>query len=995
MISNARGKHSSPGVYMKEVDIPYATKSLGITTLGLVGETLKGPAFEPININGWSDFQDYFGGTSTEKFKGTGYPKYELPYIAKSYLQESNQLEVCRVLGLSGYNAGPAWVIYGYSGVNMYHHITTPSNTNTYVEITFTIKDLYTPIYKDANGNLSHEKTASSEFVSKIKVRSSNGYAYLDYQYFPAIKKYSRVNNVDNTQYVTVDSLEDLTKLLYDDNGNELKNIKVGDTYYEFKFVKANDDDSLIKYPIALLRLKGSYSGNNEGTSCQPNSGFDKLSFKDIDITLTYNDAIVSQLVECQTVTTIPSADSVVDYAPVDSYGNYGKFAINNTPVSLYPSDKNYILNVFGKTPYDNNKDIYVEEIYDYAHMSACDNNLYNSIKIEKLEEPNFSDYKSIYRYASTPWFVSELKTSSTIKEMNKLFRFHTISDGECANSEIKVSIMNVLPDEGLFDVVIRDFNDVDSNPIVLERYNKCSMMPGTSNYIGLKIGTFDGEYANKSKYVTVEIFENESNQNSVPCGFLGYPVRIYPEGYSPIEILYNTQIDDMIKPNRQYFGMSNLNGIDLDILKFKGVKNYTTSQKLSDGYTKGFHLDSTITTNDIEIKVDGEVGYKFISLSQNTGIEDGYTTVPCITNEDEMEDTVYSDVRLRKFTCYFYGGFDGWDIYRTERTNTSKFRANKYKGIIGGDNPFSNSFDAYELGLTGKVINSDYYAYLAGYKQFDNPSKVKINLLATPGIDYVNNVDLVNEVLDIIEDSRQGDCLYIVTTPNKSVNGYEYGVDDAVANFESSEINTSYAATYYPWVKYYDATNKRYIDLPATKDVVRNFAYTDNVSHPWFASAGMSRGSVDCVKACKFTKLEDEDALYESMINPIKSFSSDGVKIWGNKTMYLEDTPLNRINVRRLMIRVKDLVMSASKQLIFEQNDNTVEKQFRSIVEPILANVKQNRGISDFKVQTDTSAEARDRKELPAKIWIKPINCLEYIDITFVITPEGANFEE
>ena len=108
MISNARGKHSSPGVYIEEIDKSYATKSLGITTLGVVGETLKGPAFEPVRISDWGEFQDYFGGTSTEKFKGNNTPKYELPYIAKSYLQQSKQLEVCRVLGFSGYNAGPA-----------------------------------------------------------------------------------------------------------------------------------------------------------------------------------------------------------------------------------------------------------------------------------------------------------------------------------------------------------------------------------------------------------------------------------------------------------------------------------------------------------------------------------------------------------------------------------------------------------------------------------------------------------------------------------------------------------------------------------------------------------------------------------------------------------------------------------------------------------------------------------------------------------------------
>ena len=103
----------------------------------------------------------------------------------------------------------------------------------------------------------------------------------------------------------------------------------------------------------------------------------------------------------------------------------------------------------------------------------------------------------------------------------------------------------------------------------------------------------------------------------------------------------------------------------------------------------------------------------------------------------------------------------------------------------------------------------------------------------------------------------------------------------------------------------------------------------------------------------------------------------------------------LTNKNVRRLMIRIKDLVKSAAQQLVFEQNDNTVDAQFRSIVDPILANAKQNRGISDYRIKTDTSAEARDRKELPAAIYIKPINCLEYLDISFTIFPEGAKFDE
>ena len=117
MASNKTKKqvHVSPGIYFTESEISVASKSLGITNLGLAGETLKGPAFQVIDLSSWAQYQQFFGGTSTEKFSGSQYPKYELPYIAKTYLEESQNLKVCRVLGLSGVNAGPAWLITAYS----------------------------------------------------------------------------------------------------------------------------------------------------------------------------------------------------------------------------------------------------------------------------------------------------------------------------------------------------------------------------------------------------------------------------------------------------------------------------------------------------------------------------------------------------------------------------------------------------------------------------------------------------------------------------------------------------------------------------------------------------------------------------------------------------------------------------------------------------------------------------------------------------------------
>ena len=934
MLSNARGNHVSPGVYVEEIDKSYAVKSLGATTLGVIGETLKGPAFEPVRISNWTEFQEYFGGTSTEKFKGTGLPKYELPYIAKSYLQESKQLEVCRILGFSGYDAGPAWIIYGVKDEEKYPIVILRSKAS--------FNNVDDPNYDKCNPNEEYDKP--NFLVSKVEMG----------KYF-SIE--SAFEGCDNTNTATE------------------KEIEVGE---------------------------GNYG-----------------SFK----------LIITKTVNSENKKEDETTEEVV--------------------VSLNPGVKNYIINVLGMDAQNGDYSLFVEDMFDMAHINACNSGIYTTIAIsDKIE--TIKNYKEQFRSAITPWFVSELKGEGVTLDVKKLFRFWTISDGNAANAQIKVSIMNILPDEGLFDVVIRDYNDTDNSPIILERYTRCNMVPGSANYVGLKIGTYNGDYANKSKYVTIEVIENDVTETCVPCGFLGYPMRknLVEEDYTILDMAYNTTMVEYIKPNRQYFGMSDISGVDLDVLNYKGKDAYFDEHTTANGYTKGFHLDSYINAKnlkkdngeplEIKVTVDGKTGFEFITPAETTGNDMGATKMPHITVESSTEGTIYEDKRFRKFTCYPYGGFDGWDIYREQRTNTKEYKANKYKGVVNAmiDDPavinefltgkgvtsrvdltseqekelkeilakteqvlndeytFSSVFNSGAFGLTGRVINSDYYAYLAGYKQFENPQKISINILATPGIDYINNEDLFNDVLEIVEESRQGDCIYIVTTPNK-INRYNLEIDEVVANLDGTDINTSYAATYYPWVKYYDSANKKYIDLPATKDVVRNFAYTDNVAQPWFASAGMSRGDVDCVKACTFTKLEDEDALYEAMINPVKTFSSDGVKIWGNKTLYREDTPLNRINVRRLMIKIKDLVIRASRQLTFEQNDNTVEAQFRSLIDPILSNAKQNRGISDYKIQTDTSAEARDRKELPAKIWVKPINCLEYIPISFVVTPEGSNFED
>lgn len=870
-MGKVRGTHSSPGIYTQITDLQYAAKSMGITTLGLVGETLKGPAFEPIAISDWAQFQDYFGGTSTEKFIGSKYPKYELPYIAKSYLSVSDQLQVCRVLGLSGYNAGPAWTLSVGDG-----------STKTLIAVLRS-----RGLSKEEGIVFSCENTGETN---------------------------------DNTEFYCKD----------------------------IKIAKSND-------PEITLNCSG----------------------------------VTNVTANTETATTSITGYNLNTLIKLEC--DLGDDKMSSYVVSLDPSRRDYIYNVLGSTPTDGESKVFIEALYDLelkSQLESLDDTKTINLYISKLD--NISNYKEQFRHATTPWFVSEVKGTLENMEVKKLFRFHTITDGNCANDQIKVTIANIRPDEGTFDVLIRDYYDTDGNQKVLESYRGVNMVPGSSKYVGLRIGTLNGDYELKSKYVMIEVIENEMTETCVPCGFLGYPVQKFDDIATP-SFTYNRMYDETVRPNKQCFGLSS-KGVDVDMLYYKGVDAYTEDYGVNGNYTKGFHLDNklSLTGDNINITVDGETvkGFETVTSTSNQA-----SNAPVIGSESLMSNTIYKDIKLRKFTCYPYGGFDGWDAYRTKRSNGDNYNANKYGGEAYGEIK-----DGEGLALDGRSNTSDYYAYLAGYKQFENPEKITMNLFATPGIDYVNNNMLTHEVLDMIHDRK--DTFYVMTTPDKPIGADDamdemYSPSNVVENLEFSAVDTYYASTYYPWVRYYDSVNSKYISLPVTKDVLRNMADVDNKKYPWYAPAGIERGNVECSRARIYTKLEDEDIVYDGNINPVKTFSVDGVKIWGNKTMYSEETPMNRINAVRLVLYMRKLISEAVRVLLFDPNDKTLKSQFEGIVGPILAQIKSDRGITDYRLDVQQTPEMMDAHELQCTIYIKPTPTLEYIEINFVVTPQGVEFGE
>lgn len=948
MISDARGGHVSPGIYTEEKDVTYSVKSLGITSLGLAGETLYGPAFEPISVENWSDYVDYFGGCSTEKFKGTGLPKYELPYIAKSYLEESKRLTVVRVLGLSGYHAGDAFVL------------STDKDDAPVIVLRSKM------VYGQNSESICEQKAdAPVQIVSDITVGK-----YVPNKYNSDCVKIGSASGVgDDAKFsIIVNCIENSEGY----NSTYTYNVSLNPSDSDYIYNVLSNDPSTGTTPVYIEAV---YEASWNGKPIQSSKKIDSSKVT----------------VESYYELSNPKASKII-YVQ-DENGDTETIDFAKTTYTYEVKEIQYSDSI--KDQLIEKQNITVKDTVDLVGYG--ENAKYLKVISTETKASAYDDFLEEYRPAQTPWVISDVAIDGVNKKatLRKLFKFITISDGDASNFQVKVSIQNIRPDEGTFDVVVRDFNDTDAGQLVLEKFSKCNLVEGDSNYIAYKIGTSNGGYASKSKYITVEMADGEDLSNSIPAGFLGYPIPDY-ETKGKFNFKYNDSFNTGIKPKRQFFGVSDIVGIDEDIFKYKGRPFYTNGDSDPNKICNCFHMDAALSDSTIlnsdNIYVDGISGYRWTTVSPLKVGSEKY--IPRLLNIPYIDETIYKDVNLRKFTMCFYGGFDGWDVNRDSRTNTDKFKASKYN--VDGSTVFShvseNGLNTL-LNLPSTAITTDYYAYLAGYRKFANPEDVDINLFATPGINWFDNMLLTEDAIDVIEDTedgRGGDALYIMNAPTG-----DYDPSELASMFEDTEINSSYACTYAPWIMYLDSSNKRYLKLPVTKDVVRNMAATDNNSYPWFAPAGIERGDVKCVKADYKTTLSQEDDLYEARINPVKTFAQDGVKLWGNKTAYNAETPLNRINVRRLMIRVKKLVKNAALKLVFEQYDDTLEQQFRGIVDPILAEVKSNRGIYDYRILTEVTAETRDQHILPAKILIKPTPALEYISLSFVVYPESVQFDE
>lgn len=944
----------SPGVYTSEKDLTFITRQVGVTTLGLVGETTIGPAFQPIFIGDYGEFQSFFGGLNATKVKDNGAPQYELPYIAKSYLSQSNQLFVTRVLGFSGYDAGKAWAITLDGAMDPATSGTT--NTGTTYAGTSGANSLIS-FSADTGGNV----TGATSNDPLIQALINNGTLTGSIAYLGSSATGATANvgpfsiKIGNTFSGTSFNLYTTQK------GTGVGGMITGYTSgvtVAFSGTAYSDVENKV---VALLRSRGSVNNSTQA-----------ITFEVSATTGVVMDPAYSGSVE----------NPIGDFVLSGVSNTQGVFS---NLVSLDRTKKNYLPRVLGRDVQNGNTPLFLEEFYDHMFGALRAEGKIRGIKQTIVNYGDFfQDYLQEYKPAVTPYVVSELRGTKVLK----LFRFWTISDGNAANEQFKISFRNIKPDLREFDVIIRSFYDTDAQPVILESFSRCTMDPTSNNYIGRRIGTIDGVYVSKSSYVLIEMDDTSDTSDAFPAGFVGFPIRNYQSNANTSvidpDMAYKTVYSAFENKRKVYLGLSETVGIDADFFDYKGLPT-TIDPNIWTGMTHGFHMDvdaTTATIDNVSIVIDNS-GNTYSPIFTFDAGDSEFRT------DSGLVGGSYEKIYARKFTMAPFGGFDGWDIYRTRRSNLDNYTINGNAGIQGVT---SGTFVNRALTNGDMGINSDYYAYLEGIWSFRNPEAVNINVFATPGIDNFDNTNLVEATIDMIETER-ADSLYIMTTPDLDGGGDVMSAED-VTDFLDGMYDSNYSCTYWPWIQVNDAENNVYIFMPPTRDVVRNIALTDNISFPWFAVAGIQRGDVNAIQARKKLTLQDRDQLYENRINPIATFTSDGIKIWGNKTMQVKETALNRINVRRLLLQARKLISAVSIRLLFEQNDNVVRNQFLALVNPILENIRKERGLTDFRVVLSNDPEDFDRNQLTGQIFLKPTKSLEFIQLEFVIMNTGASFD-
>lgn len=295
-------------------------------------------------------------------------------------------------------------------------------------------------------------------------------------------------------------------------------------------------------------------------------------------------------------------------------------------------------------------------------------------------------------------------------------------------------------------------------------------------------------------------------------------------------------------------------------------------------------------------------------------------------------------------------------------------------------------------LGITAQDVIGDISG--GGLQSFSNPETVTIDVLTASGW---SDSSVIKAGLHIVE--NRADSIFIVDPPfGMSVQEMINWSNGKGSYTNQGGLDTSYGALYWPWLQISDNYTNKNIWLPPSGFVAGQYAYNDKVGFPWLAPAGLNRGKITKAINTEYSPTQGErDALYghRNVVNCITNFIGQGIVIWGNKTLQRQPTALDRVNVRRLMCFLERSIAAKTRYFVFEQNYDATWERWKTLVEPVLINAKNNGGLYDYKIVLDATAEDYENNRMPISIYVKPVKSAEFISLTYNIMSYSASFDK
>ena len=645
------------------------------------------------------------------------------------------------------------------------------------------------------------------------------------------------------------------------------------------------------------------------------------------------------------------------------------------TGLSLTESSGNYIKKVLGTDPEESKSGeqltgLYVDAVFNYqvgSVLGSVSGTIPGGTNFASAtaDGDSYEEVTGGFSGSQTPFIVSQNHSGSVYE----LFRFWTTAHGDYENSNIKVGVTQVAYNDSsssfpTFTVIVRKFNDTDREPVVLETFINCNLNPSSKQYIGRVIGDrrpvydltqdppeilFDGDYANRSNFVRVEIGSGFPS-SARPSGFKGVPkLAAIPQSDQSVS---GSCFPPAMPTKTNHLNLNSavdggvFTGIDFDNV---GIND---------------RLKKTVTSASGTTSADDGV-----LLFVNSADYSGSGNVTSFTKVDILGSNSgnFSTTNKVRFTVPFYDGWDGFDI-----------RRNLLDAMVSDTTSISG-----DLNIAVKTLA--------------NADEVDFNLLAIPGVHSSAGGNIAARAIEMVE--RRADAFYLLDIADATTTGAGLAMSVANAITEGEKYDSNYAATYFPWTRINDVDNDKLVWVPPSVEMMGVYSFNDRVGQPWFAPAGFNRGSMNNVLEVRRRLTQSQrDDLYSSNINPIATFPGQGIVVFGQKTLQKKQSVLDRVNVRRMLIEVRKAIASLSRLFLFEANSVSVRENLLTQVNNYLANVQSAQGLTEFRAvldETTTTPDLIDRNTMKGKIYLKPTTVAEVIIFDFNVTPQGATFSE